>query len=88
MPASNTKGSMPAAVGIGVGPDLAAVAEEAVGLAFAERRIGEQRGGERLQRQADAEFLHHVGFGREIEIDLHGAGAEHHVEAELPTFGM
>ena len=58
------------------------IAEVAVGLAFGERRIGEQRGGERLQREADAELLHHVGFGRIIEIDLDRAGPQHHVEAE------
>ena len=62
---------------------MAAEALVAVGLAFGERRIGEQRGGDRLERQADAELLHHVGFGRIIEIDLDGAGAEHHVEAEV-----
>ena len=70
------------AVRVGVRPDVAAEAEEAVGLAFGERRIGEQRGRERLQRQADAELLRHVGFGRIVEIDLDGAGAQHHVEAE------
>ena len=51
------------AVGVGVVPDVAAEALVAVGLAFGERRIGEQRGRDRLQRQADAELLHHVGFG-------------------------
>ena len=50
------------AVGVGVFPDVAAEALVAVGLAFGERRVGEQRGGDRLQRQADAELLHHVGF--------------------------
>ncbi len=70
------------AVGVGVGPDVAAEGLEAVGLALGERRVGEQRGGDRLQRQADAELLHHVGFGLEVEVDLDGAGAQHHVEAE------
>ena len=68
---------------VGVFPDVAAEALEAVGLALGERRIGEQRGRDRLQREADAELLHHVGFGRIVEIDLDGAGAQHHVEAEL-----
>ena len=26
-------------------------------------------------------FLHHVGLGAEIEVHLHGRGAQHHVEA-------
>ena len=68
---------------VGVFPDVAAEALEAVGLALGERRIGEQRGRHRLQREADAEFLHHVGLGRIVEIDLDGAGAKHHVEPEL-----
>ena len=70
------------AVGVGVGPDVAAEGFEAVGLAFGQRRIGEQRGGERLEGQADAEFLHHVGFGAVVEIDLDGTGPKHHVEPE------
>ena len=69
------------AVGIGVGPDVAAVGQKAVGLAFGERRIGEQRRRERLQGQADAELLHHVGFGTVVEVGLDGARAQHHVEA-------
>ena len=56
--------------------------QEAVRLAFGEGRVGEQGGGDRLQRQADAELLRHVGFGRIVEVDLDGAGAQHHVEAE------
>jgi hypothetical protein len=27
-------------------------------------------------------FLHHVGFGGEVEVHLHRAGPVHHVEAE------
>ena len=61
---------------------MAAEALIAVGLAFGERRVGEQRGRDRLQREADAELLHHVGFGRIIEVHLDRAGAEHHVEPE------
>ena len=55
----------------------------AVGLAFGERRVGEQRGRDRLQRERDAHLLDHVGFGGEVEIGLHRAGPVHHVEAEL-----
>ena len=73
---------MPGAVGVGVLPDMAAEALVAVGLALGERRVGEQRGRDRLERQADTELLHHVGFGRIIEIHLDGTGAQHHVEAE------
>ncbi len=76
-----------AAIGVGIGPDMAAETEEAVRLALGERRIGEQSRGERLQSQAGAEFLHHIGFGGEIEIHLHGTGAIHHVEAEIALLG-
>jgi hypothetical protein len=61
---------------------VASVGEEAVGASLLEGRIGEERGGERLEGEADPEFLRHVGFGRIIEVHLDGAGAEHHVEAE------
>ena len=71
------------AIGIGIGPDVRAVAQVAVRLAVGERRIGEQRGGDRLQRERGAELAHHVRLVGEIEIDLHGAGARHHVEAEV-----
>ena len=81
------EGQRAAAVGIGVGPDMAPVAEEAVGPAFGEGRVGEERRGDRLQGQADPELADHVGFVREVEIDLHGAGAQHHVEAERADLG-
>ena len=76
-----------AAIGIGVGPDVAAIAEEAVRPALGERRVGEHRRGQRLQRQADPELPHHVGLGGEVEIDLDGAAAQHHVEAEIALLG-
>ena len=69
------------AVRIGVRPDVAAVRKEAVGLALGERRIGEQRRRQRLQRQADAELLRHVRFRPIVEVGLDRAGAQHHVEA-------
>ena len=81
------EGQHAAAVGIGVGPDVAAIALEAHGLAFDERRVGEQGGGQRLQRERHAELLHHVGFGLEVEVGLHGTGAQHHVDAELALLG-
>jgi hypothetical protein len=59
-----------------------AVGFVAGGLALLEGRIGEQGGGERLQRQRDAEFLHHVRLARIIEVGLDGAGPQHHVEPE------
>ncbi len=55
--------------------------QEAVRLALGERRIGEQRSGDGLQRERHAQLAHHVGLGGEIEVHLHGTGAEHHVEA-------
>ena len=81
-PVLEDEGQHAGAVGVGVFPDVAAEALVAVGLAFRERRVGEERGGDRLQREADAELLHHVGFDRIVEIYLDGAGAKHHVEAE------
>ncbi|KAG1254252.1 hypothetical protein G6F68_010943 [Rhizopus microsporus] len=59
----------------------------AVRLAFGERRIGEQRGGDRLQRQRHAELLHHVRFGGVVQVHLHGAGAGHHVQAQRADLG-
>jgi hypothetical protein len=57
------------------------------GLALEERRIGEERGGDRLEGERGAELRHHVGLGREVEVHLHGAGPVHHlgaVRADLP----
>ena len=67
---------------VGVAPDFRTERQIAVGLALGERRVREQRGSDRLQRDRHAKLLDHVGFGREIEIGLHRAGAIHHVEAE------
>ncbi len=50
-------------------------------------RVGEQGGGQRLQRQRDTELLHHVDFGFEVEVGLHRTSAQHHVEAELALLG-
>ena len=61
---------------------MAAIAAEAAGFALDEGRVGEERGGNRLQGHGDAHLADHVGFRVEIQIDLDGAGAGHHVEAE------
>src|SRR3546814_13203664 len=61
---------------------MAAVLHIAVGLALGKRRRGEQRGRERLQRERNAEFLHHVGPARIVEVGLDRAGSQHNVEAE------
>ena len=66
---------------VGVAPDFAAPGLEAVRLALRERRIGEQRGRQRLQLQRDLHLAPHVGFRREVEIHLDRAAAVHHVEA-------
>ena len=50
------------AIRVSVGPHMRAVGEEAIGAAFREWRICEQRGGDRLQRETYAQLLHHVGL--------------------------
>ena len=75
------------AIRIGIRPDVRAVAQVAVRLALGERRVGKQRGGDRLQRQRHAELLHHVRFAGVIQVDLHRAGAGHHVQAETADLG-
>ena len=75
------------AVGIRIGPDLRAHRQEAVGLAVGEGRIGEQRGEQRLQAQRQPHLRDHVGFRGEVDVGLHGGGAEHHVEAEAADLG-
>ena len=67
-----------AAVGVGVGPDVAAVGQEPGWLSFLERRVRPERRGDRLQCQRDPEHLHHGGFGIEIQVDLHRASGLHH----------
>ncbi|KZS00494.1 Uncharacterized protein APZ42_003179, partial [Daphnia magna] len=76
-----------AAIGVCIGPDVAAEAAEAVGLALGEGRVGEERGRDRLQGQGHAELLHHVRFGRIVQVHLHGTGTQHHVEAERAALG-
>src|SRR5512132_46673 len=69
-------------VRVGIGPDDAAERQVPRWLAVAERGAGEQRRGDRLQGEADAEHPHHRRLGIEIEVDLYGAGRLHHIEAE------
>ena len=65
-------------------PDVAAIGVVAAGLSLDEGRVGEQRRGDRLERQPDPHLAHHVELGLEVQIDLHGAGPDHHVEPERP----
>src|SRR3546814_18514368 len=71
-------------MGIGVGPDMAAIGKKAVGLDLQKGRVGEQGGGERLKRKADAGLLHHVRLAAIVGVGLDGAGPQQHVEAEVP----
>ena len=75
-----------ATVGVGVSPDITAMTQQTRRLALDKRRVGEQRHRHRLQCQAYPEFFDHVGFGLVVEVGLHRAGAQHHVEAEPPFF--
>ena len=72
-----------AAVGIDVGPDVAAIAESPDGLPSTNGELAKSATATGCSARLDAELLHHVGFVDEVEIDLHRAGAQHHVEAEL-----
>ena len=68
------------AIRIGVRPDLTTITQEPVRFAFNEGRRRKQRCRDRLQRHGDAHFLDHIRFGLKVQIDLHGAGPQHHVE--------
>mmetsp|Transcript_12178 Transcript_12178/g.38569 ORF Transcript_12178/g.38569 Transcript_12178/m.38569 type:complete len:487 (-) Transcript_12178:265-1725(-) len=81
------EGQVPAAVVVRVGPDVRAVALEAVDLAVLEGRVGKERRRHRLQRQGDAELLDHVRLGLKVEVYLDRAAAEHHVEPHRPNLG-
>jgi hypothetical protein len=58
-----------------------------LGLAFSERRVGEQCRCNWLQSQAYPELLHHVGFRTVVKINLNGTGPKHHVESETANPG-
>ena len=73
---------MPVRSLVRVEPDVRPHGQVAVRLAVGEGRIGEDRGGDGLQRQGHAQLLHHVGFRRVVHVHLHGRRAVHHVEAE------
>ena len=61
---------------------MGAVAEIAVRCTINEWRVSEQCGSQRLQRERDAKLAHHVRFALKIEVGLHRAGAQHHVESQ------
>ena len=60
---------------------IRAIGQEAVRAALGERRVGEQRGSQRLEQQRHPQLAQHVLLRGVVQIDLHGAGARHHVEA-------
>ncbi len=72
---------------IRIGPDKTAETLVTARLAFDERRICKKRRRDRLQSETDPHFLDHVRFGRIIEIYLHSAAAEHHIEAVVALLG-
>ncbi len=74
-------------VGIGIGPDIGAGAQEAVGATLGKGAVGEQGRGNGLQCQRGAELHHHVGLGLKVQIGLDGRGAQHHVQAQPALLG-
>ena len=60
---------------------MGAIRQETVRPPLRERRVGKQRGGQRLQQQRYTQLAQHVLLGRIVEIDLHGTRARHHIEA-------
>ena len=73
---------------VGVAPDFRAEGKKAVGLALGERRIGEQRGADRLQRQRDAQLLHHVGFEEKSRLVCTVQVRYIISRPNFPTFGI
>ena len=63
---------------VGIEPDMRAKAQIAAVLAVDKRRVGKQRRGDRLQRQAHPQLFDHVGFTGEIQVGLHRRRAVHH----------
>ena len=70
-----------------VRPHPGAAGQQAARLALDERRVGEQRRRHRLQRQRHAQLAGHVGLAGVVQVHLHGAGPQHHVQAVLPDQG-
>ena len=56
------------------------------GVSLDKRRVREQRHRDRLQCKAGAELAPPFGLAAVVEIGLHRAGAQHHVEAEPALF--
>ena len=73
-------------VRVGILPDMTSERLPAVWFSLGEGGVREQRRRDRLQGHRDAEFFDHICFGTEIEVHLHRAGPEHHVEAERAFF--
>ena len=81
MPGSNAHGSMPARW-LSVSRQISERNDrKPFGLPSVNGELANSAVADRLQRQRDAQLLHHVGFGGEVEVRLHRAGAVHHVEA-------
>ena len=78
----------PAAIGVGVGPDMSAEAVIAVEAAITERRIGEDRVEQRHDSHADAQLAHRVRLVAVVQIGLHPGGLLHHALAERPLRAM
>ena len=71
---------------VGIRPGMRPCRQKAGRLAILEGRVCKQRRRHRLQCERRAELLAHVGLVREIEVHLHRAGAQHHIEAERADF--
>ena len=67
-------------------PDIAAPGFVIVHLALKEGRVRKQRNSNRLQRQGNTQFLHHVSLGSEIQVHLHRTGPTHHGAAHRADF--
>src|SRR3546814_3009921 len=60
---------------------MAAIGKEPVCLPFRKGAVGKECRRYRLEGERRAKHFRHHGLAAVIEINLYGAGAEHHVEA-------
>ncbi len=74
----------PAALVVGIGPDMSAKAVIAVEAAVAQRRVRENCVQQRHDPHADAHLLHRVALVAVVEIGLHARGLLHHALPEFP----